>query len=87
MRFYTKAVQMKPDYKQALYNLANLYRDAGNYKIAMALYGRLVHFHPKFASGYLNMGLIFNALGDQQRARQFYLKVIDLRPGQWRCVF
>ncbi len=80
MRFYTKAVQMKPDYKQALYNLANLYRDAGNYKIAMALYERLVHFHPKFVQGYLNMGLIFNALGDQQRARQFYLKVIDLDP-------
>jgi len=80
MRFYTKAVQMKPDYKDALYNLANLYRDTGNYKIAMALYGRLVHFYPKFAQAYLNMGIIFNALGDQQRASQFYLKVIGLDP-------
>jgi len=80
VRFYTKAVQMKPDYKDALYNLANLYRDGGNYKIAMALYDRLVHFHPKFVPGYLNMGEIFNALGDQARARQFYLKVIDLDP-------
>ena len=87
MRFYTKAVQMKPDYKQALYNLANLYQDAGNYKIAMALYDRLVHFHPKFAPGYLNMGLIFNALGDQQRARQFYLKVIDLDPDNGAAYF
>jgi tetratricopeptide (TPR) repeat protein len=87
MRFYTKAVQMKPDYKQALYNLANLYRDAGNYKVAMALYGRLVHFHPKEASGYLNMGLIFNALGDQQRARQFYQKVIDVDPDNGDAYF
>ena len=87
IRFYSKAVQMKPDYKQALYSLANLYRDAGNYKVAMALYGRLVHFHPKFASGYLNMGLIFNALGDQQRARQFYLKVIDVDPDNGDAYF
>ncbi len=87
MRFYTKAVQMKPDYKQALYNLANLYRDAGNYKIAMALYGRLVHFHPKFVQGYLNMGIIFNAIGDQQRARQFYLKVIGLDPDNGDAYF
>jgi len=87
MRFYTKAVQMKPDYKQALYNLANLYRDTGNYKTAMELYGRLVHFHPKFVQGYLNMGLIFNALGDQQRARQFYLKVIDLDPENGEAYF
>jgi tetratricopeptide (TPR) repeat protein len=87
MRFYTKAIQLKPDYKQALYNLANLYRDAGNYKIAMALYGRLVHFHPKYASGYLNMGLIFNALGDKQRARQFYLKVIDVDPDNGDAYF
>jgi superkiller protein 3 len=87
MRFYTKAVQMKPDYKQALYNLANLYRDAGNYKVAMALYDRLVHFHPKFAQGYLNMGLIFNALGEQQRARQFYLKVVDLDPDNGDAYF
>jgi len=87
MRFYTKAVQMKPDYKQALYNLANLYRDAGNLKIAVALYGRLLHFHPKYAMGYLNMGLIFNALGDQQRARQFYLKVIALDPDNGDAYF
>jgi len=80
MRYYAKAVQMKPDYKQALYNLAGLYRDAGNYKVAMALYGRLVHFHPQYAQAYLNMGLILNVLGDQQKARQFYLKVIDLDP-------
>jgi len=80
MRFYSKAVQMKPDLPQALYNLAGLYQDAGNYKIAMALYGRLVHFHPKYALGYLKMGIIFNALGDQQKARQFYLKVIALDP-------
>lgn len=87
MRFYTKAVQMKPDYKQALYNLANLYRDAGNYKIAMALYDRLVHFHPKYVLGYLNMGIIFNAIGDQQRARQFYLKVIGLDPENGEAYF
>ncbi|MBF0504417.1 MAG: tetratricopeptide repeat protein [Candidatus Omnitrophica bacterium] len=78
MRFYTKAVQMQPDYAQALYNLALLYQDSGNYKTALELYGRLLHFHPKFVSGYLNMGMIFNALGDQSRARQFYLKVIAL---------
>jgi tetratricopeptide (TPR) repeat protein len=51
MRFYTKAVQMQPDYAQALNNLAKLYQDAGNYKIALGLYERLLHFHPKFVSG------------------------------------
>ena len=59
MRFYTKAVQMQPDYEQALYNLANLYRDAGNYKMAMELYERLVHFHPKYVLGYLEYGYYF----------------------------
>jgi len=87
MRFYTKAVQMKPDHRQALYNLANLYRDAGNYKIAIGLYERLIHFHPQFVPGYLNMGVIFNALGDRQRARRFYLKVIDLEPDNGDAYF
>jgi tetratricopeptide (TPR) repeat protein len=80
IRFYTKAVEMKPNYKQALYNLGNLYRDTGNYKIALAVYSRLIHFYPKYARAYLNMGLIFNALGDPQRAREFYLKVSNLEP-------
>jgi len=87
MRFYTKAVQMQPDYAQALYNLAHLYQDAGNYKIALDLYERLLHFHPKFVQGYLNMGMIFNALGDRPQARQFYLKVIALEPGNGDAYF
>ena len=87
MRFYTKAVQMQPDYAQALYNLAHLDQDAGNYKMALGLYERLLHFHPKFVSGYLNMGMIFNVLGDQPQARQFYLKVIALEPGNGDAYF
>lgn len=87
VRFYTKAVQMQPDYKQALYNLAKLYQDTGNYKIASGLYERLLHFHPKFVPGYLNMGMIFNALGDQTHARQFYLKVIALDPQNGNAYF
>lgn len=87
MRFYSKALQMKPDYKDALSNLANLYRDTGNTKIALGVYERLVHFYPKNVSGYLNMGIIFNALGDKQRARQFYLKVIDLDPDNGDAYF
>jgi tetratricopeptide (TPR) repeat protein len=87
IRFYTRAVQMQPDYKQALVNLATLYQDAGNYKMALGLYERLLHFHPKFVAGYLNMGMIFNALGDQSRARQFYLKVIKLDPGNGSAYF
>ena len=87
IRFYTKAVQMQPDYEQALYKLAKLYQDTGNYKVALGLYERLLHVHPKFVSGYLNMGMIFNALGDQSRARQFYLKVIELDPGNGSAYF
>lgn len=87
IRFYTKAVQMQPDYEQALYKLAKLYQDTGNYKVALGLYERLLHVHPKFVSGYLNMGMIFNALGDQSRARQFYLKVIKLDPGNGSAYF
>ena len=33
------------------------------------------------------MGIIFNALGDQQRARQFYLKVIELDPNNGDAYF
>ena len=33
------------------------------------------------------MGIIFNALGDQPRARQFYLKVIDLDPDNGDAYF
>lgn len=80
IRFYTKAVQMRPDYPEALYHLANLFKDTGNFKNAMAVYVRLAHFHPKDGMAYLNMGIIFNAIGDHQRARQFYLKAIHLEP-------
>ena len=87
IRFYTKAVQMRPDYKQALYNLANLYQDAGNFKTALELYERLLHFYPTYPSAYLNMGLIFNALGDHQKASQLYLKAIRFDPNNGDAYF
>jgi len=37
--------------------------------------------------GYLNMGLIFNAIGDKPHARQFYLKVIALDPDNGDAYF
>ena len=80
IRYYKKALEIKPSYDKALYNLANRYQEMGEFKIALVLYQRLLHDHPRYALGYLNMGVIYGSLGDAGRARMLYQKTLDVDP-------
>ncbi len=87
VRFYKKALELKPDYEKALNSLANRFQQQGDLRAALLLYQQLLHYHPKNAQGYLNMGIIYNALGDADRSRMLYQKVVDLDSSNAKAYF
>jgi tetratricopeptide (TPR) repeat protein len=78
--FYTKAIDLNPNYTAAFNNRGNAYQKLGKTKEAILDYSRTIHLQPGFAPAYLNRGNIFLNFGDFEKAIQDYSKAIDLDP-------
>jgi tetratricopeptide (TPR) repeat protein len=70
---FTSCLRHEPRHFEAHYNLANIYADAGNLKLAKLHYEISIQIEPYFASGYYNLGLVL-ALDHQVQAAIAALK-------------
>lgn len=61
---FTNCLRHEPRHFEAHYNLANIYADAGNLKLAKLHYEISVQIEPYFPSSYYNLGLVL-ALDNQ----------------------
>jgi len=77
---YELALELNPNYVNALYNLGNIYEEGGENKKALFLYGKVIALNPKHPEAYLNSGLIYGRLGDYPKAIEFYHKAIEANP-------
>ena len=55
---FTSCLKHDPRHFEAHYNLANIYADAGNHKLAKLHYEISIQIEPYFASSYYNLGLV-----------------------------
>ncbi|MEL6526262.1 MAG: tetratricopeptide repeat protein, partial [Chloroflexota bacterium] len=77
-RFYTKAIELKPDYANA-YNNRGVVREAqGDESGAIADYTKAISLKPDYAMAYYNRGIIRSAQGDVSGAMSDYDKAIAL---------
>jgi len=49
-----KAIELKPDFAEANYNLGNILKDLGNLKEAELSYRKAIQIKPNFAEAYYN---------------------------------
>ena len=59
---YNKAIEIKPDYAEAYYNLGNLLKDTKKYDEAITSYNQSIEFNSANFQAYINLGSIFNEL-------------------------
>jgi len=78
--FYTKAIELNPDYIAAFNNRGNAYQKLGKNKEAISDYNQTIYLQPDFAPAYLNRGNIFQDSGKFEKAIQDYSKAIELDP-------
>ena len=78
---YRRAIEIKPDYAGAHYNLGNVFRDQGKLDQAVAAYRRAIELKPDYAQAHNNLGAAFTDQGKLDDAVACYRRVLELTPG------
>ena len=77
---YKKAIELKPDYINAYYNLSILLKTQGRLEEAESKCKQAITLKPDFAKAHNNLGVILQALGRYEEAEASYRKAIELKP-------
>ncbi len=75
-----KAIEIKPDYAEAHYNLGNILKDHGKLQEAEISYRKAIEIKPDYAIAHNNLGGILSDLGKLQEAEISYRKAIEINP-------
>jgi tetratricopeptide (TPR) repeat protein len=79
-RDYERALQLRPDYPEALNNLGAIYYAKKNYGKAIRYYGKALQFNQKSAAVYSNLGTAYFARGKVTQGIDAYRNAFALDP-------
>jgi Flp pilus assembly protein TadD len=77
---YLHASELKPDSTDVLHTLASLYLEMGMPDEAQPRLNRLLQLNPAYVRGWASMGHYYRQKNDLHRAREMYLKALELQP-------
>jgi len=80
IEFYTKAIQLDPNYKDAYNNRGIAKYNLGKYTEAITDYDKAIQLDPNYKAAYNNRGISKNNLGKHTEAITDYDKAIQLDP-------
>ncbi len=75
-----KAIEMKPDFADAHYNLGIILKDLNKLKKAEVSYQKAIELNPNFADAHYNLGIVLKDLNKLKKAEISYQKAIELNP-------
>jgi len=75
-----KAINLKPEFQEALGNLGNFYASDGEYEKAIEAYKNAINLKPEFYEVWNNLGNSYSNLGQYRKAIDAYLKAIEIKP-------
>jgi len=74
------AVELKPDYPEAHYNLGAAYRDVGNADAALAAYRRAAELAPNFADVHVDIASLLRERRELEEAERSLNRALALKP-------
>ena len=74
------SLELDPRHFEAHYNLANVYSEMGNFKLAKTHYEVSINIDPDFPNSYYNLGLVMISLKQYKEAIEVIDKYIYLSP-------
>lgn len=77
---FTTCLKHDPRHTEAHYNLANLYFDQNDFRLAQLHFEMAAQFDPKFANAYFNLALVLSINADSEGALRALAKYQDLVP-------
>jgi arylsulfatase A-like enzyme/Tfp pilus assembly protein PilF len=80
IKYFRKALELKPDYDLPVINMANVYRQMGQDDAALAGYEHYLTIDPKNAHVRYQIGEIYLDRGEKARAEQNFRQAIEINP-------
>ncbi len=78
--YYTKAIELKPDYAAAYINRGNIYNGLKEYEKAINDFNKAIELEPDIAIAYNNRGIVYYRLKKYGNAINDYNKAIEVKP-------
>jgi tetratricopeptide (TPR) repeat protein len=78
-----RALELRPDFPEALYDLGVIEQEKKHWDLALAYYQRAVDDKPDYWPAWNNMGNTFFAIGQQTRAMDCLERTLRLNPDYW----
>ncbi|MEM9293529.1 MAG: tetratricopeptide repeat protein [Acidobacteriota bacterium] len=80
IRYYSKAMEMDPNYSEYHNERGSLYLRQGRYEEAIADYHRAIELSPPYVEVWTNLGQCYRQVGQFEAAIQAYSRGLDLDP-------
>jgi superkiller protein 3 len=80
LREYERAIEIKPDFPEALYNLVNTLLKIGKVKEATQRYRQALILQPNDANTVENLGQALRILGEHDEAINYLRRALQIRP-------
>ena len=77
---FSRALELKPDYAEAHYNLGNAMHALGMHDNAVACYGRALELAPNYAEAHNGLGTTLKDQGKLEDATRCYRRAVELKP-------
>jgi arylsulfatase A-like enzyme/Flp pilus assembly protein TadD len=77
---YKKAIALSPHYAYPENGLATVLVKRNNQREAIPHFEKAIQLDPKFFEVYLNLGIAFHSLNEQERAKTLYLAFLKMAP-------
>lgn len=78
IKYYTRAIKLKPKFADAHYSKGNAQFELGNYSAALDNYSQAIEFKPNFIEAYYNRGNTHAVLGNWKEALADFTQTIRL---------
>jgi tetratricopeptide (TPR) repeat protein len=80
MEDYNMALQLKPDYAEALNGRGEIYLNVSDYTDAEKEFSEAILINPKYEKAYINRGKLYKTIGYYDRAIADWTKAMDINP-------
>jgi tetratricopeptide (TPR) repeat protein/predicted amidohydrolase len=80
LKFFERAVELKPDYEEAWYDKGWILGKLGKYEEALKCYDKVIELRPDCEDAWYNKGVTLGKLGKYEEALKCYDKAVELRP-------
>ncbi len=85
--FYERTLRYAPESPKLYFNLANRYRDMGEYDKAIELYSKVLGIKADAADVYVNRGSLYSSLGEYEKGIRDFKEAIEINPDFFAAIY